>query len=87
MNAAVVLPCETVTLSGTVAAPILLDKPTVVPPDGAGPEIVTVPSTIPIPLTAVCANVTDTKSIAAAVMLRFAVCAPPKFAVIVAVPA
>ena len=46
VNVAVVFPEATVTLGGTVAAPavLLLDRPTTVPPAGAGPASVTVPA-------------------------------------------
>ena len=43
MNVAVVCPEGTVTEFGTVAAGVLLDKVTVVPPEPAGPVSVTVP--------------------------------------------
>ena len=44
VKVAVVLPAETVTLTGTVATPVLLlDNATVAPTEGAGPFSVTVP--------------------------------------------
>ena len=44
MNDAVLLPAGTVTVGGTVAAAVLLlETPTAVPPEGAGPVSVTVP--------------------------------------------
>jgi hypothetical protein len=43
LNVAVVAPCATVTLAGTVAAPLLLDSDTVAPPAGAALVSVTVP--------------------------------------------
>ena len=43
VNVALVLPASTVTLTGTLAAPLLLDSITCAPPAGAGPLSVTVP--------------------------------------------
>ena len=44
VNVALVAPAATVTLEGTVAAPVLLlESVTCAPPDGAGPLSVTVP--------------------------------------------
>src|SRR5947209_18643671 len=44
VNVAVVWPCGTVTLAGTVATPVLLlESVTTEPPDGAALEMVTVP--------------------------------------------
>ena len=44
VNVALVAPAATVTLEGTLAAPVLLlERVTCAPPDGAGPLSVTVP--------------------------------------------
>ena len=43
VNVALVLPAGTVTLAGTLAAPLLLDSVICAPPAGAGPLSVTVP--------------------------------------------
>src|SRR5262249_37509546 len=43
VNVALVLPAATVTLVGTLAAPLLLDSMTCAPPAGAGPLRVTLP--------------------------------------------
>ena len=50
---ALLLPAETVTVAGTVAAPIELFSAMVNPPAGAGPFIATVPVAPPPPLTVV----------------------------------
>ena len=42
-NVALVVPAGTVTLEGTLAAPLLLESATCEPPAGAGPLSVTVP--------------------------------------------
>ena len=42
-NVALVVPAGTVTLEGTLAAPLLLESATCAPPVGAGPLSVTVP--------------------------------------------
>ena len=43
VKVALVLPAGTVTLEGTLAAPLLLESITCAPPAGAGPLSVTVP--------------------------------------------
>src|SRR5258707_202337 len=43
VNVALVVPAETATLEGTLAAPLLLESATCAPPAGAGPLSVTVP--------------------------------------------
>ena len=43
VKVALVLPAGTVTLEGTLAAPLLLESATCAPPAGAGPLSVTVP--------------------------------------------
>ena len=50
-NVAEVKPAATVTDAGTLAAMILLDKLTVVPPVAAGPFKLTVPVAFPPPVT------------------------------------
>ena len=59
VKVAVVAPAATVTLAGTVAAALLLDKPTDSPPVGAALPKVTVPVDEVPPVTAVGLNVTD----------------------------
>lgn len=43
VKVALLLPAGTVTLAGTLAAPLLLERVTCAPPAGAGPLSVTVP--------------------------------------------
>ena len=59
VNVAVVAPAATVTLAGTVAARLLLDKVTTAPPAGAGPLRVTVPVDGLPPITLVGFTVTE----------------------------
>ena len=60
LNVATVAPGGTVTLDGTVAtAVLLLDRPTDIPPEGAGPFNATVPVEILPPLTLVGFSVKD----------------------------
>lgn len=50
VNVAVVLPAETLTLAGVVAAPVFeLESATTTPPAGALPESVTVPVALSLP--------------------------------------
>src|SRR5262249_21715173 len=58
------LPCNTVTLAGTVAAALLLDRVTSAPPAGAALERVTVPVDCVPPVTLV--GLTDTDVMLAA---------------------
>ena len=51
VNAALVLPALTLTVAGTVAEELLLDKETDTPPIGAGPLKVTVPVAVCPPRT------------------------------------
>jgi len=53
VNVVLVAPAGTVTLPGTVAAVLLLDRVTDAPPAGAGPFSVTVPVEFPPPVTVV----------------------------------
>ena len=64
VNVAVVLPAATVAVAGTVAAVLLLDRATEIPPLGAAPLKVTVPVDEAPRLTL--AGLTDTDEIAVA---------------------
>lgn len=77
---AVEAPAATVTLAGTVAEPLLLERVTTVPPAGANPVRVTVPVDDVPPVTLV--GFSATLESAAGLIVRVAVCVPP---VIVAV--
>ncbi len=56
---ALVAPAGTVTLEGTLAAPLLLESATIAPPAGAGPLNVTVPVEGVPPMTLVGFSVSD----------------------------
>lgn len=84
---ALVDPDVTLTAAGTVTFALLLERPTVVPADGAGPEIVTVPVADPGAVIDDVDSVTDTRSIGAAFTVRLADRDPPKLPVIVTDPA
>ncbi len=53
LKVALVAPAGTITLEGTLAAPLLLDSATCAPPAGAGPLSVTVPLEDAPPITLV----------------------------------
>lgn len=59
VKAAVVLPAATVTLPGTLAAPLLVERVTWAPPVGAGPLSATVPVEDCEPRTLVGFNVSE----------------------------
>lgn len=82
VNVAVFCPAATVTLAGTVAAPVLLlDSVTAAPPDAAGPFSVTVPVDGAGPFTVVGLRVRELS--VGAVTVKTAVLATPRVAVIV----
>lgn len=76
VNVAVVFPAVTLTLDGTLAAALLLDRVTEAPPVGAGAFNVTVPVDDVPPLTVVGFNVTA-DSAAAGVIVSGAVLFTP----------
>src|ERR1700739_4663562 len=73
---AVGLPARTVTLAGTVAAALLLESDTPIPPVGAAPFRVTVPVDETPPITVVGFRVTDVNCTAERIP-RVAVCVTP----------
>ena len=81
VNVAVAAPCATVTLGGTVAAPLLLERDTDMPPAGAAPLKVTVPCDEAPPVTIV--GFTDTAetvgadAVASGRTVSVAVCVTP----------
>ena len=82
VKVALVLPAATVTLAGTVAAPVLLlDRVTTAPAVGAGPESVTVPVDGEGPLTVVGLSVRELA--VGAVTVKAAVWVVPRIPVIV----
>jgi hypothetical protein len=83
VNVAVVAPAETVTLAGTVAEPLSLERLTTAPPTAAGLLNVTVPVEDVPPMTLV--GLSDTDNNVGAVIVRDAVCVPLNPALIVAV--
>ena len=75
MKVAVVAFAATVTLAGTLAAPVLLlDRATTAPPDGAGPVKITVPVDEVPPITVVGFSVKELGE--GAVTDKFAVLVP-----------
>ena len=76
VNVAVVLPAVTVTIAGTVAELLLLDKATAMPPLGAALVKVTVPVEGVPPATLAGLRETDDRA-AGAVMVRAAVLLTP----------
>ena len=74
VNVAVVAPCATVTLAGTVADALLLDSVTRAPPVGAAALSVTVPVELAPPTTLVGASVTVEMVNAGGLMVSAAVC-------------
>lgn len=83
VNVAVVAPAATVTLAGSVAEPLLLDRVTTAPPAGARLPSVTVPVEEPPPVTD--AGFTDTDASTGGLMVRGADCVPLNAALILAV--
>ena len=81
VNAAEEDPAPTLTLAGTVTAALLLDAATVIPPAGAGPEILTVQVLETPPATLAGAHRIEDRvtlgGVAGAVTVRGAVTWPP----------
>jgi hypothetical protein len=77
VNVAVVAPAATVTLAGTVADALLLDKLTAAPPVGAALLSVTVPVDEVPPVTVVGLKLTDDSVTAGGLMVSVAFCCVP----------
>jgi hypothetical protein len=77
VKVAVVAPAATVTLAGTVADALLLDKLTAVPPVGAALLRVTVPVEEAPPVTVVGLKLTDESVTAGGLMVSVAFCCVP----------
>ena len=71
VNCAVVAPAATVTLAGVVAAELLSESVTTIPPEGAAELSVTVPVVEPPPITLVGLRLTEESN--AGLMVRVAV--------------
>jgi hypothetical protein len=71
---AVVAPSTTITLAGTVAAALSLERVATAPPDGAGPFKVTVPVEDDPPVTLV--GFRETTESIGGLIVRVAVCVP-----------
>src|SRR6266852_6783194 len=77
VKVALVAPAGTVTLEGTLAAELLLERATCAPPAGAAPLSVTVPVEELPPVTLVGFSATDDKDREGGFTVRVAVCVPP----------
>ena len=78
VKVALVLPAGTVTLEGTLAAPLLLESITCAPPAGAGPLSVTVPvEDCTPPTTLVGLNVSEEMRSGRRVVVQRNRCSPP----------
>ena len=77
VKVAVVAPARTVTLAGTVAAVLLLDRETSAPPVGAGPLSVTVPVEELPPVTLAGLRLSEESVVAGGVTVSTAVWVPP----------